>query len=175
LRGRGVGIWSLRSGLWGRWLPLSSLGLELMRVEERERLHRTRPTTQTHREAQHCGHDSGVWRLMMAGVPADTQGSTALKALATDKISTCILQSANLLHLLRNSSHSEVRIALSVLGHVQVLCHLSQNPNQLGRFAGRRLGEIERWVLRCSPIGRMGRTRFSPSLSACCGFGGVWH
>jgi hypothetical protein len=89
LRGRGVGIWSLRSGLWGRWLPLSSLGLELMRVEERERLHRTRPTTQTHREAQHCGHDSGVWRLMMAGVPADTQGSTALKALATDKISTC--------------------------------------------------------------------------------------
>jgi hypothetical protein len=45
---------------------------------------------------------------MMAGVPADTQGSTALKALATDKISTCILQSANLLHLLRNSAHSEV-------------------------------------------------------------------
>ncbi|KAG0564850.1 hypothetical protein KC19_8G144900 [Ceratodon purpureus] len=44
---------------------------------------------------------------MMAGVPADTQGSTALKALATDSISSSVLQSANLLHLLRNAPHSE--------------------------------------------------------------------
>lgn len=43
----------------------------------------------------------------MAGVPADTQGSTALKSLATERTSNCILQSANLLQLLRNSSHSE--------------------------------------------------------------------
>lgn len=49
----------------------------------------------------------------MAGVPANTQGSTALKALATDRISTCILQSANLSQLLRNSAHTEIVAKLS--------------------------------------------------------------
>lgn len=74
----------------------------------------------------------------MAGVPADTQGSTALKALATDKISTCILQSANLLHLLRNSAHSEVRRFLRALLLVGAWV-LLENPNQLGCMFDRYL------------------------------------
>jgi len=50
--------------------------------------------------------------LAAAGVQQETKGSTALKALTTQKSSHCIVQSANLLHQLRkSSSHSEQIVA----------------------------------------------------------------
>ncbi|KAG0608894.1 hypothetical protein M758_8G141100 [Ceratodon purpureus] len=91
-------------GRWGRWRGGSG---EFCESEGGDEGSETR-TGLTGRERSHRGdRERAIWAPMMAGVPADTQGSTALKALATDSISSSVLQSANLLHLLRNAPHSE--------------------------------------------------------------------
>jgi len=65
--------------------------------------------------------------LAAAGVQQETKGSTALKALTTQKSSHCIVQSANLLHQLRkSSSHSEqvsrsLSLSLSLSVHASFL------------------------------------------------------